>query len=236
MPEESDMQRTLTAEFPSWYVQYDRSATKWDIMPAASGDWTTLSTSPTGAFFFNETVIDLSGYALERKSFFPYSSFEQRSGTTSATIDAGTLTVQPYVWDATIITSVPMNQSELISSITTAPGFIQFSGVGAFGLRQNRDQILHGEQKIYTLDSTLSVSGVSNYLKLISRELFSSLEPTAADKLYCYRVCGVVAGSTEATFANLPATRVLMPGNITSEPQLEYMMRLKRSYELANQV
>ena len=230
MPEESDMQRTLTAEFPMWSVGYDGS--DWQIEPTISGDWIELS----DGFYFNETVIDLSGYALERKSFFPYTSFEQRGGTVSATIDGGTLTSQPYIFDGTIITSVPMNQNELISSLIVSPGFIQLSGLGIFGIKQNRDQILHGEQKIYTLDSTLSVSGVSNYQKLISRELFSSLEPTAADKLYCYRICGVSAARGEATAANLPATRVLMPGNITSEPQLEYMMRLKRSYELANQV
>nr|CRY97612.1 hypothetical protein [uncultured prokaryote] len=230
MPEESDMQRTLTAEFPAWSVNFDGS--DWGLRTTISADWVKL----TDGFYFNETVIDLSGYALKKKSFFPYSSFEQRGGTVSATIAAGTLTSQPYVFDGTIITSAPMNQSELLSSLIVSPGFIQLSGVGAFGLRQNRDQILHGEQKIYTLDSTLSVAGVSNYQKLVSRELFSSLEPTAADKLYCYRIVGVSAGRNEATEANLPATRVLMPGNITSEPQLEYMMRLKRSYELANQV
>ena len=51
MPEESDMQRTLTAEFPSWYVEFDTQKEKWELMPLASGDWTILSTSTTGAFF-----------------------------------------------------------------------------------------------------------------------------------------------------------------------------------------
>jgi len=102
--------------------------------------------------------------------------------------------------------------------------------------RINRTSIIHGEYKLYTIDSNMVVPGANVSLSLLQRELYSSLEPTAADKLYGYRVMGVVVSEGEGDNVSAPATRVIMPGNISSEPKLEYMMRLKRSYELANQV
>ena len=82
----------------------------------------------------------------------------------------------------------------------------------------------------------MAVPGSNSSLALLQREIFSSLEPTAADKLYGYRIVSVSSGEGEGDTIAVPASRVLMPGNISSEPKLEYMMRLKRSYELANQV
>jgi len=34
----------------------------------------------------------------------------------------------------------------------------------------------------------------------------------------------------------IPASRVILPGTMDQEPELEYMMRLSRSVQLANQV
>ena len=69
---------------------------------------------------------------------------------------------------------------------------------------------------------------------------FSSLEPTAADCLYCYRVFAVprpgAVGEDGVTQLFLPPKRVIFDAFTVEEPELEYMMRLKRSYELANQV
>jgi hypothetical protein len=235
MPKEDEMQRTLVAEFPGAYIQYDKGSAIWLLDGPYSGSWELLSTTNSGCLAVSQQDIDLSGYALERKTFYPYSSFEQRSGLTSAKFDA-VLTAQPYVAEATIITSVPLNTNDLGAAITYAPGFIYPGGFTNQQGRFNRDVIIHGEVKYYTVDSTLSVAGGNNTLKLIEREIYSSLEPTAADKLYCYKLILVSSAKDEGETATFPATRVLLPGNIASEPKLEYMMRLKRSYELANQV
>jgi hypothetical protein len=222
-----DMQRTLTAEFPMLSATFDGGTELWSLV--GTNDWIALA---NGAWF-NETSIDLSGYALERKTFFPYTSIEQRSGSTQAGFQA-TLTEQPTVSESTIISSVPFTQIDLALTLVTAPGFIQIGTVG--NLRFNRDVIMHGETKNYVVDTSLSVAGTSNILKLASREVYSSLEPTAADKLYCYRVIYISSARGEGISGFIPASRVILPGTITEEPQLEHMMRLKRSYELANQV
>ena len=89
---------------------------------------------------------------------------------------------------------------------------------------------------MFTVDTTMAVAGGNNFLRLIDRQTFSSLEPTAADKLYGYRIIVLAAAEGEIETAYVPASRVLIPGTLSAEPKLEYMMRLKRSYELANQV
>lgn len=230
MPKDEDMQRTLVVEFPGAFAQNDRDTNVWSI-GGEYGSWENLG----GGFWKCQQDIDLSGYALEKKTFYPYSSFEQRGGITAGKFSA-ILSLQPYVIDMTICSSVPLNDNDLGAAITYAPGFIYPGGFVNQQGRFNRDVIIHGEAKWYTVDSTLSVAGENNSLKLLEREIFSSLEPTAADKIYCYRLFVVIAATGEGQTATLPPSRVLLPGNLTSEPKVEYMMRLKRSYELANQL
>ena len=223
MSKEEDMQRTLCAEFSYVTLEYDGK----DIVPTF-GDWTHVG----GNTSYTQQDIDLSGYAMEKKTFYPYSSFEQRANTEYIRSSA-TLTAQPYLVEVTIVSSVPLSDNDLFVSLVGAPGFISIApGFNRF----DRSVIIHGELRTYTLDSTMSVAGGLNALRLLDRQTFSSLEPTAADKLYCYRVITVEASAGEVTNVALPSSRILIPGTIASEPKLEYMMRLKRSYELANQV
>ena len=79
-------------------------------------------------------------------------------------------------------------------------------------------------------------------MRVVDYSDFSSLEPTAADCIYCYRVFILPKAYDRTTQPNgldvfrAPAKRVLLNAMTDKEPELEYMMRLKRSYELANQV
>ena len=224
------MQRTLCAEFGPLSLVWSKSASAWTILAGGAG-YEELGSG----FYVLQQDIDLSGYAMDRKTFYPYSSFEQRGGVISGQFDQ-VLTQQPYMIEITIASSIPLRFDDFGAALLNAPGFNIFSGGTAGANRFNREQIIHGELKWYTIDSSLSVAGGNNTLRLLDREVFSSLEPTAADKLYCYRIVAVLAAEDEGDVATWPPTRVLMPGNISSEPKLEYMMRLKRSYELANQV
>ncbi len=225
---EEDMQRTLASEFGGLGFTYN-PLTGLFVMPPGS-PYQQL----TPGVFLQQQDIDLTGYALERKTFYPYSSFEQKGGTTSARFIAAP-TTQPYMAEFIIVSSVPLSNNDLFASIATAPGFNMPNLPLAVG-RFNRAQIIHGSAKWYTVDNTMSVAGGYNTLRLIDTYNFSSLEPTAADKLYCYRLVTVTSVPGETLNASIPPARVILPGSISSEPKLEYMMRLKRSYELANQV
>ena len=217
---EEDMQRTLVAEFPAFGLQDDEGS-----RTVFATGYTTVGVN----VYLYETTIDLSGYALQKKSFYPYSSFEQRNGTVLGSFT--NLTARNVV-DNIIVSSVPLDLSGVNPNLLAAnlPGFTQST---ATGYRLNKDVLMHQHQIIYSHDSTTAgVSGTSIY-RVVSNQSASSLEPTAADKLYCYRL--ITTSGVTGTLT-MPAARVMIPGTITNEPKLEYMMRLKRSYELANQV
>lgn len=233
MAKEDDMDRTLCSEHPPIDATYSSDQNRWIVNDVTAG-WTPLSAE----IFFHQQDIDLSGYALDKLTFYPYSSFEQRGAFSGAQFTASP-TTQPYVYDTTIISSVPLSNTDLlISAAITAPGFIQRSGTGVSPTEAqqfDRSVIVHGQQRIYTLDSTLAVAGGFNTLREIDRLTYSSLEPSAADKLYSYRIIALSLTRGEGSALQFPPCRILMPGVMAKEPKLEYMMRLKRSYELANQ-
>ena len=229
---EEDMQRTLVAEFGGIEVQFDPVSGGY-VKSVGGGGYNQI----TSGIFVLQTDLDLSGYAMERKTFYPYSSFEQRGQVTSGQFAAAP-TTQPYVFEHVVLSSVPLDNLDISLLVTrVAPGFNPPSlGITTGTGRFTRDVIIHGNSNCYTIDSTLSVAGGFNTLRLIDNYNYSSLEPTAADKIYCYRILALTGATGEVLKVNLPSSRILLPGTISSEPKLEYMMRLKRSYELANQV
>ena len=66
----------------------------------------------------------------------------------------------------------------------------------------------------------------------IADNQLGSLEATASDRIYCYRV--VLYSGAVARFDVYPA-RYILRADAKEEPEYQYLMRLKRSYELQNQ-
>ena len=65
MPKEDDMQRTLVAEFPGAFAQFDTGSDTW-IIDGIYGDWTPLG----GGLWVCQQDIDLTGYAMDKKTFY----------------------------------------------------------------------------------------------------------------------------------------------------------------------
>lgn len=62
---------------------------------------------------------------------------------------------------------------------------------------------------------------------------YGSAAPTAASKLWVYRILRIAATDLSNQVLAVPATRFMLAANIIKESELPYMMRLKRSFELA---
>ena len=62
-----------------------------------------------------------------------------------------------------------------------------------------------------------------------------SSEPSAVQKLWTYRIVSPSAIDLDGLTINIPATRFVAAFEIIKEEDLPYLMRLKRSYELATQ-
>lgn len=240
-----DKERTIIAEIPG--CQFDVDVNNGDLTPTLnkySGGW--LPSPTINNIITWEGSIDLSGYAMEDLTFIPYASFRQ-TGFYTAYI--GGVGYQRY----DCITSVPMTTNELVSTLvsSSAPGFIQFNDPTNQEVYSEieRTQVLHGEGYMYAKDT--SYPGTDIMQERYSNTS-SSLEPTAADKLYVYSFIlvdrdnnpdpgdpgaqpPIPPGNNFGSALIVSPMRIIMPGMWTKEPELEYMMRLKRSYELANQ-
>jgi hypothetical protein len=215
-----DMERILRIEIPSCYVS-TKDPEAWDDFELANG-WSNISN-----VMYWQGSIDLSGYAMERKTFYPVTAFTQEAGPYIAFGGSG----QTIMY---LVSSIPTDVNDLLTQIvySSAPGFIQPSAADVS--QDEWTTTLFGQLDLNLINTNLPALGLCQ--PILTRQ-FGSLAPTAADKLYVTKVVipGTIAGEVGDSLG-IPSSRIVIPGTIKEEPKLEYMMRLKRSYELANQV
>jgi len=175
-------------------------------------------------YLYSMNVIDLGGLELEKETFFPVGSATQDPGLYINTSD---LTAGMTVID--VISDKQIDPSEVIDFV-----YFYSSNGSMYGMQNNTDDptnIIMGQYRFMTGNSNLT------YPTMMRTEVatsFSSGEPTAASKLYCYRIVLPFVGSAN-TNIRIPASRFYLTGVRDKEDDLVYMMRLKRSYELKQQ-
>lgn len=218
--------RRLAAMHPALSETYAGGALWNPTVPSRNQGWVQMS---TGSGWFHETQLDLSGYAMDSLTFFPTAVGIQDPGVYRMAPGVSSTTSSLYVLD--LITSTPIDASRLMVSDWLGAGI----GPGMFGSPETFETILYGLGRVFSENSTIKIP---NYQQLQRSQRFESGEPTAADKLYCYRIVQISAESLDAGLSNIviPACRQLISGMLDEESELVYMQRLKRSYELANQV
>lgn len=216
--------RNISAEIPACIAIKTEPDLEWNSL---FGQWRSVSANPLIVGY--ESSIDLSGYANQSLTFFPEFSVTQENPQRSLLgSEAG------GIIDATVITSAPMALTDVVTLIgnSSAPGYPDVAG--------NGDNLIYEQVMFCRVHlSSVDTSLLNNFTKPIDVTQMGSLEPTAADKLYVYRVVipiPTVTSGTAYTVLGCPAQRITLRGTMAEEPTIEYMMRLKRSYELANQV
>tara|TARA_B100001250_G_scaffold251550_1_gene216237 strand:+ start:1876 stop:2598 length:723 start_codon:yes stop_codon:yes gene_type:complete len=238
-------ERTLVVEFQPLSIEDDTRGA-WQYSTTTNYEELSLG------LFVSRSSLDLSGYQLKDETVFFRSSFEQVGSLYSIQWQLESadpiLPNRLNVLEQVIVSTVPMNDSQLQAYIQGSPGFNQYSDAGLpageWG-NFNREHIIHGHYSIHGIQTNiadpLDAAGYSIQSRVVS-EYYSSLEPTTADKLYCYRLLYVFGpaldsgNATGITNFYAPPLRVIMPIVTAEEPWLEYVMRQARSYELANQV
>ena len=119
--------------------------------------------------------------------------------------------------------------------LTLFPDFINYTLAGDYpsskGSTEDWSQILFCNTRFFTpqVDFTFA-----DLVLPATAGSFGSLEPTAASKLWIYRVVIPRALPPEGSILNIPASRFILSAEIVKEDDLDYMMRLKRSFELTN--
>jgi len=216
-------EQTLRIEIPPCFVSKVQGEPEWTALDALNG-WSVI---PGSLGIYWDGTIDLSGYARDYKTFYPAGGVVQE-GAYSSEINGGG-TVVYYV-----VSSTPLpTPTELFVqlSLRTGPGLIDFFGSTA--PNQNWETVLFAESQLLVTNVNIQPNDFGIQQTIDVRQT-GSLSPTAGQVLYCRKI--IVPLTADQETLGIPASRIILPGKMDQEPELEYMMRLSRSIELANQV
>ena len=242
------MDRLLVAEFPGFAIQADYVERQWMQQTNFQTEYRPIAgLGNTG--WVNEQTLDLTGYLMQDLTTYFRQSFEQRSGASSVqwTAEAANplTSFAAGYFESILVTTVPLTDSMMAAALFTAPGFIPYSGLALDPGNFNRDHVIHGRFYVHGIDSALTADAFTDngaaYTRVVQERDFSSLEPVAVDTLYIYRMFVASDPSSADNDGRLtqitePAARVLLDATMGKEEDIPYLMRLKRGYELANQV
>lgn len=243
------MDKLMVTETPPLFVSSNGTGGYTFTTPSVS-DYRNLTgvTNPTLSFV-HEQSIDLTGYVLQDMTTYFRQSFEQSAGLRSVTWSASTskplVSFSGSYLELTLVSTVPLEDSDLAAAILIPPGFTSVPITNLTFGNFNRDHIIHGRYCIYGIDTTLGADPLdgdgAGYNRLVQEYDFSSLQPVAVDRLYCYRLFSFspsfqLGGAGALTSISIPPKRILLDATMDKEEDIPYLMRLKRGYELANQV
>lgn len=214
--------RTLTLEIPPTSVSRGAADPVWTGVTDINGWNNPLG----GTTLFWTGTIDLGGYAREMKTFYPSAGMTQQGMVTRQIAGDG-------IYVVTVVSSTPIDLNTLFLSTLggSGLGFLDFDGLGLN--QQNWETVLFNETQLYVNNVNISPNTIGIQQGLTVQQT-GSLSPTATDTLYIVKM--VVPQGPGMTEMAIPASRVIMPGKFGTEPDVEYMMRLKRSVELSQQV
>ena len=183
----------------------------------ATNGWETLGNEVV----YYENYFDLSAYELDDLTLIP-TAISLQDGMPYTTTSQDPLTQLP-IFD--IVSQERLSMDE-ISTIYVAGGDYP----GSPASTQDWKQLLMCNFRLLTPQTDFLVT---NLLLPATGGSLGSAEPTAVQKLWVYRVLIPTATDLSASTWVIPATRFVLGADIVKEDELPYMMRLKRSYELA---
>jgi len=207
--------KQLKQEFGSVAFSQSGPSGNFEIGSDVGGDYQKLGPS----VFAASDYIDLAGLSMDSETIFPQAITVQM--TTQPFIN-GAVGKQLAILD--LITSIPID----LTSAYWATGIWLTDGPGFSLSESNFEHVLYARNNTYSTSVDLAAS----WTMLASTHQFGSMSPTASDRLYCYRI---VTFDDDVTAITLPSARHLLVVDVKAEPEFEYLMRLKRSYDLQNE-
>jgi len=207
--------KQLKQEFGSVSFSQNGPAGNFEIGSDVGGDYEKLGPS----VFAASDYIDLAGLSMDSETIFPQAITVQM---TSQPFINGAVAKQLVILD--LITSIPID----LTSAYWATGIWLTDGPGFSLSESNFEHVLYARSNAYSTTVDLAAS----WPTLVSSHQFGSMAPTASDRVYCYRI---VTFDNDVTGITLPSARHLLVVDVKAEPEFEYLMRLKRSYDLQNE-
>ena len=180
------------------------------IIDYAGESWTQIAGTNT---FFSETYFDLAGMSIKEKTlFFTGAATQNTNPPFSEPATAGN---RVQIMD--LMTTKPM--SELDLSLAAIYGNTTETPL-------TFDQTVYMRNRHFNTDLDNQAGGL---MILLADEQLGSLEPSASDRIYVYRFIAIIGGDGAYNFFPV---RFILRAEAKEEAEYQYLMRLKRSYEL----
>lgn len=192
----------------------------WSLSGASGAQDRILQQAPGFCTFVQSTYFDLGGMTLEDETLFFRFANVQRSAPPA--IENGA--TADYVTEIVLLTTSPLNDTELLNVSVSGPNqtVLDF------------DQIVFCSNRQYS--KTINEGALSTPV-LMHNEVMAGAQASATDRIYLYRIGSVVAATPGAgvSTGTLPNIYVVLSVDAKEEPEYQYLMRLRRSYELQNE-
>lgn len=241
MPDEKTATRALSGKrqmmkqfSPLHAVFVPGGVSDWKIF--ADSDWQPMDPGINPAEsglgrFFAESYFDTSGYTRDELTTMFDNVFIQEAGRWQLT---NASSVRVHVFD--LVTSTRFNGGINIEMNNWFDSFLA-SNEGVPGFQQSQydwSQVIYGRFREYI--ATTQGTDTTDVIAPVNDQQFGSLESTTADKLWTYKIVCLSGWFPNETGHDLriPNTRQIVQANIVAEPDLTFLMRQKRSYELTN--
>ena len=208
------MSKTLAKEIG--IIRVDKAGVTYTLNTTISADgWEEIGVGT----YVNRKYFDLAGLSMDDKTLFFNGATIQETypPTKPAIAPPGNL-----VAVADVMSNKPLSGSDAIAVVN---GLGNTQGPNSANL--TFDQTIYLRLRVFVVNSDTAASG---FFVPLSDNQLGSMSPTASDRIYCTRVVQFGANA-DGAYALYPV-RYLINANATEEPEYEYLMRLKRSYEL----
>jgi len=220
--------RTLTKSVPPAQFIGESPAT---IEFLGTSGWRVITHSTSSGLVVGawEGYIDLSGYTREEQTWFTRNVMIQ--GMAQPAMSSATAT-RMFVHEIVSEIRLTDDQLAVLGESLDFPGGLGH-GHGMPGHDVDLQSIVFGRVREFAPLTTLPAS--SGACQILSENFYGTNSGSAASKLWCYVVISNIAPATFGTlFFIQGAIAFVLSGAVDEEPDLEYIMRLKRSYELGD--
>jgi hypothetical protein len=163
------------------------------------------------------TFFDLAGMSQREKTLFFEGAAMQEvlpPSTTGATAGDGLIVVD--IMSTTSLTDTQVIAYSSQGNMAGSSAAITF------------DETLYGRVRVFNIDLDNAAGG---YFILLGDNQTGSMAATASDRIYVYRAVLFEASNANGTMGTSPV-RYLLRAEAKEEADFQYLMRLRRSYEL----
>jgi hypothetical protein len=186
----------------------------WAVDGSQSNGWRTLAVSGLAV---SEFYFDFGGITKDYKTLmFDGAAVQDMLAPQVTGAAAGDSMVM-----VDLMSTSPLNDTELQNFYL----YGNFSVNGALTF----EQTIYARVRQFNVDVDNLAWGS---MVLLSENQIGSLEATASDRVYCYRIIAMGTPFT-GTRIDVFNARYLLQANVKEEAEYQYLMRLKRSYDLA---